>query len=274
MNRFTPTPTQRNQTELGKGPYLHDGELINANHSLAAQLDTPELYRRHIDHLNTIAEIVQRSDGGPMRPIGHGRQHKPVGIYYSVKSGRGLAWESRNELHDMWRAEVRADVVRSRVQPHTLSWTIDGQTLRYTPDREDILDGGRIQIIEVKNTYQAEKDPYYAAKLDFARSVYEGLGWAFHIHEKSEIEAQPQFDAIRTIQGYRRTAITTADLSTIRSLFSHSTHLKLKELQNSLPPEPRSFAAICAMVVHRILAIDLNRGLGPDTIVSFTSDWG
>jgi hypothetical protein len=226
-----------------------------------------ELHVRRVELPDKIAEIIDREDGGPIRLIYRGRQRKPVGIYHSVKSGHGLPWESRNELHDFWRAEVRWDVVRSRAQPHMIRWTVDGQTLRYTPDREDILANDRIEVVEVKNVLQTEKDPHYAAKLEFARTIYEGIGWSFRVAEKADIEAQPQFDAIRTIQSHRRTALTTLDIIAIRDLLRGSHTLTLGQAQSALPMGPRCFGVLCAMTVRRILEIDLSAGLTPDATV-------
>ena len=47
-----------------------------------------------------------RADRGPVRLRRNGRQPKAVGLYFSVKSGRHLPYESTLELHDLWRAEV------------------------------------------------------------------------------------------------------------------------------------------------------------------------
>lgn len=235
--------------------------------------ETYALQNQRVQLLGTVAEIIYRADGGPMRTIMRGRQHKAVGIYYSIKSGRSLAWESRNELHDFWRAEVRPDVIRSRAQPHTLQWVIDGQTRRYTPDREDILADGTIEITEIKNVFEAEKDPLSKDRLDFARTIYAGIGQSFRVVEKAEIEAQPQFDAIRTIQGYRRTALTDANVFTVRKLFEHRPEVTLAEVQSALSAGPHGLAIACAMMVHRILAIDLSTRLVPSAIVRINSDW-
>ena len=72
------------------------------------------------------ASVGYRCDLGPVRPITNGRRAKPVGRYYSIKNGRAVAWESRNELHALYHAEVFPSVLSYHVQPHTLQLVIDG----------------------------------------------------------------------------------------------------------------------------------------------------
>ena len=79
--------------------------------------------------------MIERLDAGPVRLITNGRQRKPVGHYYSQKNGFSLPWESRNELHGFYHAEVDTDVVGYRAQPHTLRMSVHGEVTSYTPDR-------------------------------------------------------------------------------------------------------------------------------------------
>ena len=55
----------------------------------------------------------ERADGSPVRLRGNGRSATARGLYFSVKSGCHLPYESHLELHDLWRAEVDVEVVRS-----------------------------------------------------------------------------------------------------------------------------------------------------------------
>src|SRR5215469_9683073 len=145
------------------------------------------------------ALLWSRKDEGPMRTALDVSQKRAVGRYASLKNGRGQFWESRNELHAFYGAEVSTHVLKYRAQPHTLEMAIAGKKRSYTPDRMDHLTGGRIEIVEIKDVYKPEKDPDYHTKLEMARVVYDHLGWSFRITTRKEIEAQPKFEATKYI---------------------------------------------------------------------------
>lgn len=221
--------------------------------------------------LDLVAEIGLRPDNRPVRLIANGRRHKPVGAYFSVKSGRQLPWESRNELHDFWRAEVNPEIVESWAQPHVLKIVTKGQTFRYTPDRMDRLSSGQIQIVEIKDVFESDRDPLYAYKLRLARAVYETNAWSFRIIEKAEIEAEPAFSAVNAIQTYRCTNISAADVLAVRHLFADSETLSVHTVQSVLRSGPAGLATVCALIVHRVLACDLHRGFNAETPVQLVT---
>src|SRR5579875_1144966 len=76
--------------------------------------------------------LHEHPSGGPVRLRRNGRTHRAVGLYFSVKSGWHLPFESKLELHDLWRAEIASEILRSDVQPFTLKFVLDGQLRRYT----------------------------------------------------------------------------------------------------------------------------------------------
>ena len=196
-----------------------------------------------------------------MRPIANGRRHRPVGNFFSVKSGRMQAWESRLELHGLWRAEACGEILESRVQPVRLEVRLDAREFFYTPDRKDVLADGSVEIIEVKDEFEAEKDPLYLSKLNLAATIFATLGWSFRIEERAQIEAEPAFSAIRTIQHYARTAITAADVIAVHNLFDGRRTVSLEEAQTALGAGVRGFAAVCALIVRRLLSVSPSDGL-------------
>ena len=214
-----------------------------------------------------LAEMVQRADEGPMRTAANVSQKKAVGRYASQKNGRGQFWESRNELHAFYGAEVSTEVVKYRAQPHTLEIVIDGKLRRYTPDRMDYLTGGRIEIVEIKQAYKPEKDPHYHAKLEKARLVYAKLDWSFRITNRDEIEAQPKFEAERYIQSFRRTVVTPGDEDRALDLLTQRGPVQLAELRDLWASPPLGFAKMCALMVKRTVNIAFEYGLSDETPV-------
>jgi hypothetical protein len=110
--------------------------------------------------------LYRHPDGGPVRLRGNGRRSRATGLYFSIKSGRHLPYESRLELHDLWRAEVCSKVVSAWPQPFTLQLMMDGELRRYTPDRQDILADGQLEVIEIKDDLRLVRDPTYLHKLE------------------------------------------------------------------------------------------------------------
>lgn len=221
----------------------------------------------HLPEPGLLATWVKRADDGPMRPIATGRRHRPVGSYYSVKNGRALAWESRNELHAFYHAEVRTDVVGYLAQPHTWEMNVDGRKLKFTPDLELHLANGGTEIIEIKGVFDASADPDYSAKLDMVSLLCNRVGWAFRMVEREALEAQPRFKAIEEIQNYRRTAINTADILLMSSLFAAQDHVVLDDIKRAYPNAVVGMAKAYAMMVRRIIEIDLMHGLSGRSIV-------
>jgi hypothetical protein len=208
-----------------------------------------------------VAWLKERPCGGPVRVVANGRKRWPVGSYVSVKSQRSLHYESSNELHDFWHAEVDANVLVSRDQPHTLNHVSANKGFRYTPDRLDFHADGSIEIVEVKDVFEAEREPDYAEKLNIARAIYEANGWTFTIRERRDIESSPAFGAIKTIQSHRRTALTTADFAVLWALFAQDERQPWARVQESLGGTTRAFAAICALIVRRKLDFSAAGGI-------------
>jgi hypothetical protein len=206
-----------------------------------------------------------------MRRITNGRRHRVVGSYYSLKNGRGVSWESRVELHAFYQAEVDTAVKTYRAQPHTLEMICEGRKYFYTPDREDTLADGRIEIIEIKDLHDPSEDIAYSAKLELAQGIYQNLGWSFRIMERAEIEAEPRYRAVETVQSYRRTALTTLDIMAVQKI-AGGRPITLGDLCEALGPPELGLRKSCAMAVRRIIAIELDRGLISQAVVQLLEE--
>jgi hypothetical protein len=229
----------------------------------------PEVERQSLDLLPSrlAATIYQRQDDGPMRPVGRRRGIRPGGLYYSQKMGRLVGYESDNEKCDFYRAEVSTQVVSYREQPHTIEGMVDGIMRRYTPDREDRFADGRLEIVEVKDEYQADKDPTYSAKLDYFAEVYEHLGWSFRLTTREEITNPASFETVENVQRFRRASFTIAEIATVRSVLGRRVECSLGELLAVFPSEFVALPKLCAMMVARIVVLDIGSKLEPTSIV-------
>ena len=223
--------------------------------------------------LGIFATLWLRTDGGPMRTAADVSQKRSVGRYASKKNGRGQFHESLNELHAFYGAEVNTDVISYRAQPHKLEMVFEGKRRFYTPDREDALSNRRTEIVEVKGSYNPDRDPDYHAKLEISRMVYEGLGWSFRMTDREEIEAQPRYRAIELIQSFRRTVVTQLDEDRVQRRLAGGEPLPLEEIRNLWDSPVLGFAKMCALMVKRTISIDLGEGLSDNAPVSLLPAW-
>lgn len=94
-----------------------------------------------------------------------------------------------------------------------------------------------------------------------AGEVYQSQGWAFRVIEAGELMQEPRFDAVREIQSYRRASLTPADTSILSSLFQGTDRISFKELTAAYPAHLLGKAKASAMMVRRMISIDLSNGL-------------
>jgi hypothetical protein len=225
--------------------------------------------RRLLDFLPSrlAATVYQRRDEGPMRPVGRRRGLRPGGLYYSQKMGRLVGYESDNEKCDLYRSEIAPDVIGYREQPHTIEAVIAGKLRRYTPDREDAFADGRIEIVEVKDDFEADEDPDYSAKLDYFAEVYERLGWSFRLTTRDEIKDPVTFDTVETVQRYRRASFTAAEITDVRRRMDPLGECRLTDLLAIFSSDIVGLPKLCAMMVARILLLDVRSKLEPTSLV-------
>lgn len=202
-----------------------------------------------------------------MRAVGRRRGIRPGGLYYSQKMGRLIGYESENEKCDFYRSEIATDLVGYREQPHTIEAVIRGNLRRYTPDREDRFANGRIEIVEVKDEFEADRDPDYNAKLDYFAEVYERLGWSFRLTTRNEIKDPATFETVEVVQRYRRASFTAGEIADVRLRLSQYGECRLKDLMPIFSAELTGLAKLCAMMVGRIIVLDVHSKLQPASIV-------
>lgn len=219
----------------------------------------------------TLVKRLHYADHSPVRRVATGRRHFATGSYLSVKNGYGVAWESKMELLAFHHAEVATNVVNYYPQPHTWVVQTEGDQFRYTPDLALHRADGRIEVLEVKREYDELEDPRYTAKLRFAAQLCRQAGWSFRLVTRRELEAAPLHDAVDTIQAARRTSVTSADVAIATELCARGRDVALDAFLAAYADRNTGLKKACALVVRRILEIDLSAGLNADARVSLVA---
>lgn len=221
----------------------------------------------------TVGRIVFPTSGGPIRTIITGRRHIVTGSYASRKARRAMPFEGMNERLFFMHSEVDTSVVDYRAQPFRFEFTIDGVGRTYIVDCVRLLSDGRIEIVEVKNDRRALRDDHYLEKLDRVAMACSALDWSFRVVLREQLEnPRVRLENIELIQSRRHTHFTAADVYVaLESIEQAGGRISMGELAEKLGDVLRGRAALQAMMVHRLVAIDLSKPLSSESSVSLPS---
>lgn len=220
-----------------------------------------------LTHGTEFNPVIRRTrvGGGSVR-VRNGRAPRAVGRFASVKNGTSHFFESEVEYQDLLHAEVDPTVVSYVTQPETLCWVSNGRTRSYTPDRVDVLASNARVFVEIKDTYHQDDDPAYAEKLAEAAEIFRLRGAIFVVRTRAEIIAEPLFSAVAEVQRHCRAQVTLDHALRAGHLLEKGA-ISLGGFVRQMPdPHPRS--AVMALMVRRLIRIDLSKGLTDASQVS------
>lgn len=218
--------------------------------------------------INHRATIVRSESGGPIRTIINGSSRHATGRYSSAKSGFAQPWESKVERSHFWRCEADPAISHYLAQPHRLEIPVGSQKLVYFPDAYVEFHDGRVEIREIKDVYEEERDPLYHDKINYAHDVYRGRGWSFVLLERVDIERQPGHRNARTIQADRHVKFTGFDLDRAFACIERDGYTApFERVAEALGGELLGTAILHALIVHGHVGIDLDRRIDADAPV-------
>lgn len=218
--------------------------------------------------LSASATLVVTPSGGPIRTIVTGRRHITTGSYASVKAGRPCPFEGMNERAFLMHCEVDTEVIDYRSQPFRFEFVVDGKKRTYIADCVRLLTGEQLEVVEVKKDLRAFKDPDYSLKIDCVAEICRQLGWQFRlVFEDDLFLPRTRFRAIEEIQSWRLTAYDEADVYCVMRGLENAGVERLGSLAEMLAPSQLGRAKLKAMMVHRLVAIDLASPLSDDSAV-------
>ena len=225
------------------------------------------------ESLSASATLVTTRCGAPIRTIVTGRRVITTGVYASRKAGRPLPYESMNERAFFMHCEVDTDVVDYRAQPFRLEFVIDGRKRTYIVDCVRLMADGGIEVVEVKSDPRALRDPDYAEKLQAVRAICEQVGWRFRLVFKRALIKPAVFHRnVTDVQSWGLTEYTSADVFQVVELLQHSGETTLGEVAQHLGSAGAGFAKVKAMMVGRIVRIDLAHEIGAASRVVLVAD--
>lgn len=211
------------------------------------------------ESLSATATMVLSKSGGSIRTIVTGRRIITTGVYASRKTGCGHPYESMLEKAFFMLCEVDTDVVDYRAQPFRFEFVVDGVKRAYLPDAVTLRADGMVEVIEIKRDPGDLGDPEYRLKLQAVREICDRLGWRFRILFRNDLTEPSRFyRAIEDVQSWAFTAFSDAEVfKVVRQLRQHG-ELTVGQLVDSFDEPLRGLAKLKAMMVGRIVRLDLS----------------
>lgn len=219
--------------------------------------------------IGSLGQLVVTPNGSPIRSIITGRRRIVTGSYASRKARRAFPFEGMNERAFFMHSEVDTNVVDYRAQPFRFEFVLDGQKRVYIADCVRLLADGSIEVIEVKNDQRALRDLQYASKIERVWAICAALGWTFRVVLRQQlISPAVRYANIVEVQSRRHTRFDASHEYVARHALDRAGgQLALGEFADALGERQRGMAIAQAMMVGRLLDIDLTDPLSPNTLV-------
>lgn len=219
------------------------------------------------------ATLVMTPDGSPIRSVLTGRRVMVTGFYVSRKAGRALPYEGMNELALLKHCEVDTQVIDYRSQPFRFEFVINGVKRIYIADCVRLLDDGTVEVVEVKGDLKQLFAPEYAEKLEAVRSTCDALGWRFRVISRRQLfEPHVVYANVDLIQSRRMVHFDEAQAyRAVELIEGEGGTTTLARLSDALGGDPQGPAIAQAMMVRRLITIDLSKLVTSESRVTAAS---
>lgn len=235
---------------------------VNLTGAIEAALSRPE----HKEHA-VAGRLVLPENGRPIRSIITGRKTQVTGSYASRKAGRSQVFESMVERAFYMQCEVDTQVVDYRAQPFRFEFNLDGRLRTYIPDCVRLMDDGRVEVVELKSDFRDLRDIDYQAKLERVQRLCRLMGWRFSLVRRRHLEKSVVRQRnVELVQQDRLTAFDDRHIYRAIDLLAEGS-APFGEVAEALDRPQVGAAIVKAMMVARIVKIDLSRPLDEDTPV-------
>ncbi|WP_157223660.1 TnsA endonuclease N-terminal domain-containing protein [Caulobacter sp. AP07] len=219
--------------------------------------------------ISSFARLVTTPDGKPIRSIITGRRCIVTGSYASRKARRALVHESMNERALFVHSEVDTEIIDYQSQPLRLEFVLDGRRRTYIADCLRQKFDGSLELVEVKHDQRALRDPDYALKIQAVAKVCQALQWSFRVVHGAPLRAKSTFNTnVGIVQQYRFVKFGAREIHLAgEALAQAGGEIAFGRLAEILGERRIGRAQICAMMVGRIVRIDLQSALNDNSVV-------
>ncbi len=183
---------------------------------------------------------------------------------------QSLIWyESLNERDYMYLLEIDPDVVSYSSQPLKISYTLNNQIRRYTPDflvqRRSLQ-----QIVEIKPKKQLNHDQNLQL-FQVMTSLGQSQGWEFVVITDEMIRKEPLLSNVKLLYRYAQIPLTLQNLIVCHQYFTNQPPIPLLTAQNHLQPQGISPAMLLKLIFLGFLETDCQNQLIAQSQISLSS---
>lgn len=189
-------------------------------------------------------------------------QSRPSGKYPSVKMGRMLQWESRNELNAFRLLDCDPQVRVFTEQPCKIQYMSGGVATYHVPDILVEIDG-RKELWEVKPDSEAIR-PEIAARTAVLTQHLPMWGYAYRVVLGNDLASQPRLRNADRLLQFGRDPVTECEQEFIRRALKRYGQL-IWSSACAGEYGARGRQILCRMVINGTLSIDLNEIWSADT---------
>jgi hypothetical protein len=183
---------------------------------------------------------------------------------------QGLIWyESLNERDYMYLLEIDPDVVSYSSQPLKISYTLNNQLRRYTPDflvqRLSLQ-----QIVEIKPEKRLNHDQNLQL-FQAITNLSQSQGWEFLVITDKMIKQEPLLSNVKLLYRYAQIPLTLQNLIVCHQYFTNQPPIPLLMAQKHLQPQGISQAMFLKLIFLGFLETDLRNQLIGQGQISLSS---
>lgn len=204
------------------------------------------------------------------RPV-TGRRQWVTGSYASPKTGRSNQYECMNEAVFIKHSEVDPGVIDFRSQPAQIRFPLGNRTRIYTPDFMRLLQGGTIEVVEVKSNILAlNSNKGYLEKLNRVSEICKKLGWKFSVYYGEEFRASNvfNFNINALYQNLNHTVYPAEISAAIRIIEASGGTAHAADLVSIWGAQQLGIASLLKLIGRGVLVTDLSKKLSIYSLIS------
>lgn len=203
--------------------------------------------------------IVRPTGPGPIRQIITGNKVVVTTNYPSKKNRSAHPTEAETEGAGTRHDEVMTHIVRSQPQPFRIEAIIDGVLRRSIPDRLRLMASGSRAIVEFKREWKDFERESAQIQSMLAQAAADELGIGYEKVTLACLGDATRRANIDRVQLYRFVPVSLRQEVTVARLLEKHGQMALGKLADAIDADHRNgFAKICALMVRRVVAIDLD----------------
>jgi len=216
----------------------------------------------------SLTAIVFDRRGNQIRQVITGGKTHTTFSYPSRRYRRAQCGDGETELLIHKVHEVAAATIDFLPQPCRIEGTVGGRPVRAIPDFAYVAVGEAPVLGEAKSSWAEFERPKARLQQALTRKAADALGWTYKQKTRASLGSAEFLANVDEVQAHRFAHVPLRQEQAAAKALAARRTLTLSEVVAAIDEGPaRGRALVCAMMVRRILEIDLHRPLDERSIV-------